>query len=93
MDRISFKWLGKENYYGDRSVAKMKRLLQGQPLDLIHAQFGGNGIRILPLAKQMNIPLIVTFHGFDASEKLSSASYRTASLCLILTRCTTLPIA
>lgn len=54
----------------------MKRLLQGQPLDLIHAQFGGNGVRILPLAKQMKIPLIVSFHGFDASKKLSSASYR-----------------
>jgi len=76
IDRIFFKWLGKEQYYGDKSVAKMKQLLRGQPLDLIHAQFGGNGVRILPLAKQMNIPLIVSFHGFDASKKLASRSYR-----------------
>ena len=54
----------------------MKRLLRDQPLDLIHAQFGGNGVRILPLAKQMNIPLIVSFHGFDASRKLANVSYR-----------------
>lgn len=76
MDRINFKWLNKGRYYGDKSIAKMKRLLQDQPLDLIHAQFGGNGVRILPVAKQLNIPLIVSFHGFDASRKLASRSYR-----------------
>lgn len=76
MDRINFKWLKKGGYYGDKSINKMKRLLQDQPLDLIHAQFGGNGVRILPVAKQLNIPLIVSFHGFDASKKLSNASYR-----------------
>lgn len=70
------KVIGKNHYYGNDSIAKMKRLLQGQELDLIHAQFGGNAIRILPLAKQLNIPLIVSFHGFDASRKLASRSYR-----------------
>jgi len=54
----------------------MKRLLQSQQVDLIHAQFGGNGVRILPVAKRLNIPLIVSFHGFDASRKLASRSYR-----------------
>jgi colanic acid/amylovoran biosynthesis glycosyltransferase len=70
------KWFGKECYYGKNSIARMKRLLQGQSFDLIHAQFGGNGVRILPLAKQLNIPLIVSFHGFDASRKLSNRLYR-----------------
>jgi hypothetical protein len=70
------KLFGKAQYYRSNSIAKMKRLLQDQSFDLIHAQFGGNAIRILPLAKQMNIPLIVSFHGFDASRKLSSQSYR-----------------
>lgn len=76
IDRIGHKWLKKGEYYGRRSLEKMKKKLQGHSIDLIHAQFGGNGIRILPLARLMNIPLIVSFHGFDASKKLSSASYR-----------------
>jgi glycosyltransferase involved in cell wall biosynthesis len=70
------KWFGKAPYYRSNSITKMKRLLKGQPFDLIHAQFGGNAIRILPLAKQLNIPLIVSFHGFDASRKLANRSYR-----------------
>jgi colanic acid/amylovoran biosynthesis glycosyltransferase len=32
---------------------------------LIHSHFGPNGITILPLAKKLDIPLIVTFHGYD----------------------------
>lgn len=77
MDRIRYKWF-KKGYYSDRSIVRMQRMLQGQSLDLIHAQFGGNGVRILPLAKRMNLPLVVSFHGFDASKKLASASYRNA---------------
>lgn len=34
---------------------------------LIHAHFGVCGALALPIAKTINIPLIVTFHGFDAS--------------------------
>lgn len=70
------KWVGANRYYGDQSIAKIKRLLQGQQFDVLHAQFGGNGIHIFPLAKELNIPMIVSFHGFDASRKLASRSYR-----------------
>jgi colanic acid/amylovoran biosynthesis glycosyltransferase len=70
------KWFGNQRYYSNTSIAKMKRLLQSQPVDVIHAQFGGNGVRILPLAKALNIPLVVSFHGFDASRKLASRTYR-----------------
>lgn len=42
---------------------------------LIHAHFGTGGIRMLPLARAAGIPLVVTFHGFDASSLLRNASY------------------
>jgi colanic acid/amylovoran biosynthesis glycosyltransferase len=35
--------------------------------DLIHAHFGLDGVLALPLARQLNIPLIVTFHGYYAT--------------------------
>jgi colanic acid/amylovoran biosynthesis glycosyltransferase len=36
-------------------------------LRLLHAHFGPDGSQVLPLARELGIPLIVTFHGFDAT--------------------------
>lgn len=36
-------------------------------IDCILAEYGMTGAKILPLAKALNIPLIVHFHGFDAT--------------------------
>jgi len=65
----------------DRDVFRLKQTLfslTGSPLlwgrskalsqlNLIHAHFGPDGIYAMALAKQLNIPLIVTYHGFDAT--------------------------
>ncbi|WP_298222263.1 glycosyltransferase [Acidocella sp.] len=42
-------------------------MLEGRRLDLIHAHFGVEGVYALPLAANLNVPLITTFHGFDAT--------------------------
>jgi colanic acid/amylovoran biosynthesis glycosyltransferase len=34
---------------------------------LVHAHFGPDGLRALPLAREIGVPLIVTFHGSDAT--------------------------
>ena len=36
---------------------------------LIHAHFGVGGALALPLAQTLGVPLVVTFHGFDATVK------------------------
>lgn len=36
---------------------------------LVHAHFGPDGVLALPLAKKLGVPLVVTFHGFDATMK------------------------
>lgn len=33
---------------------------------LLHAHYGPNGLRALPIARKLGVPLIVTFHGSDA---------------------------
>ena len=43
-----------------------RRIRQLQP-DVIHAHFGTDGALMLPLARSLGVPLIVTFHGFDAT--------------------------
>ena len=49
----------------------LKRLKELSPC-LIHAHFGLDGVLALPLAKQLNIPLIVTFHGYYATAEIES---------------------
>jgi glycosyltransferase involved in cell wall biosynthesis len=34
---------------------------------LLHAHYGPNGLRVLPLANNLRVPIIVTFHGSDAT--------------------------
>lgn len=40
-------------------------------LHLIHAHFGPNGAYAMPVAHQLKLPLLVTFHGFDATLRTS----------------------
>jgi colanic acid/amylovoran biosynthesis glycosyltransferase len=42
---------------------------------VIHAHFGPNGLAILPYAKRNSLPLIVSFHGYDASQMLQNTEY------------------
>ena len=55
-----------------RSPRLYRRLLGDRRLSLIHAHFGVEGVYALPLARQLKIPLVTTFHGFDAT--LSTAA-------------------
>ena len=43
------------------------RLMESQRPSLIHAHFGIEGVSALPLAVRLKIPLVTTFHGFDAT--------------------------
>ncbi len=54
---------------------RVDRLLIKHKIKLIHAHYGWSGLRILSLARRHTIPLVVSFHGKDASQALSNASY------------------
>lgn len=55
-----------------RSATPYLRLLGSRRPALIHAHFGTDAVYALPLARRLGVPLITTFHGFDAT--LSTAS-------------------
>lgn len=64
--------------FGKVREARFKLLGRAPELDrflaaidpvLIHAHFGSGGALALPTAKRRNLPLIVTFHGSDATMK------------------------
>jgi colanic acid/amylovoran biosynthesis glycosyltransferase len=46
---------------------KVKNYLKRNRPDLVHVHFGFNALLIYPIAKSLNIPMVVTFHGVDAS--------------------------
>ena len=43
------------------------RLVDGHAPDLLHAHFGVEGVYAMPIAARLQIPLVTTFHGFDAT--------------------------
>lgn len=55
-----------------RDPGPYQRLLGERQPALIHAHFGTDGVYALALATRLRVPLITTFHGFDAT--LSTAS-------------------
>ena len=50
------------------SSAQLETLRRLGP-SLIHAHFGPDGVLAQPLAKALRLPLVVTFHGYDATTK------------------------
>jgi colanic acid/amylovoran biosynthesis glycosyltransferase len=46
------------------ALTKQLEALSPRPT-LLHAHYGPNGLRVLPLARRLGVPLITTFHGSD----------------------------
>lgn len=58
------------------SYFRFKKVLKKGKISAIHAHFGQNAVQLFPFAKKYSIPLVVTFHGYDASQALSDEIYR-----------------
>lgn len=41
--------------------------LGGMQPSLIHAHFGPDGVKMLPLSRHLRVPLLVSFHGYDVT--------------------------
>src|SRR5271166_312631 len=59
IEEFSLKRVG----WAPRLIARLKEY---QPV-LLHAHFGTDSTMALPLARKLKIPMLVTFHGYDAS--------------------------
>lgn len=67
---------GRTSPIGGSRARLLGRVVQSEDVRLIHAHFGPSGLEILPLARSMGVPLLVTFHGYDASRLLRNRPYR-----------------
>ncbi len=52
------RWMNKPDSIGITTLKKLD-------VDLVHAHFGTSAVDIWPYAKALNIPMLVTLHGFD----------------------------
>ena len=59
-------WRGLYKFGGMIHPRWVKGLKQLRPT-LVHAHFGSDGGVVFPLCQQLAIPLVVTFHGYDAT--------------------------
>lgn len=62
--------LGSEVLLHHAEATDIRRILQEQKPDLVHVHFGHLAVRVLPIIKSLGIPMIVSFHGVDASKKI-----------------------
>jgi glycosyltransferase involved in cell wall biosynthesis len=63
--------------------ARLARICRARGVRLVHAHFGPDGLDALELARAIGVPLVVTFHGFDATmtdEALLASGGRMAEL-------------
>lgn len=62
----------RNNYFGNYGL---KRFLRVNKIDVVLAEYGMAGVHILPVCQSVNIPMVVHFHGFDATQKKVLGQY------------------
>ncbi len=75
--------INKINRIRGRSYAKLSKdadiffenKIKEEKIELIHAHFGTSAVEIMDLVNRLNVPLVTTLHGFDASYMLKNRGY------------------
>lgn len=68
--------LSNSPYFFPSSTNKfLLNFIKENKITKIHAHYGVNGVKILPVVKKSAIELIVSFHGIDASRLLNDKDY------------------
>lgn len=78
IERAHRAWKKRTGIYRVLSRRQMRffeKICTGNKLKIIHAHYGPSAVEILPLAKKLGLPLIVSFHGYDASTLLRDELY------------------
>ncbi len=73
--RMARNGFGRFDVMSRAQTGYLVRALDKHDVGLIHAHFGPAGLQMLPVAQRLGIPLLVTFHGYDASALLTNEHY------------------
>jgi colanic acid/amylovoran biosynthesis glycosyltransferase len=78
-DRVTGKLI--RTYFGTSlgvkftSYSSLTKILKSDRLKAVHAHFGPKALEVLGIVKKYKVPLVVSFHGHDASRMLRNESY------------------
>jgi len=64
---------GRNNFFGNYGV---KKYLKDNKIEVVLANYGMPGAHMAPICKALNIPMLVIFHGHDATDKKLLHEYR-----------------
>lgn len=70
------RWITRHEQSAERTRDFMAGFTRKHNVDVILAEYGFNGADITPIAKYLNLPLIVHFHGHDAHNETALAPYK-----------------
>lgn len=73
LHKVAKGLVGRNNFFSNYG---MKRFLKQNNIDIILANYGMSASHMVPPAKSMNIPLMVIFHGHDATDKKLLNQYK-----------------
>lgn len=73
LHKIVKGFAGRNNFFGNYGV---KKYLQDNKIDVVLANYGMPASHIMPICKELNIPLLVIFHGHDATDIKLLKEYR-----------------
>jgi colanic acid/amylovoran biosynthesis glycosyltransferase len=63
------EWLRRKAFRLARWSGRLNRQLRADRVALVHAHFGPDAITVHPSARRANLPLIITFHGYDVTTR------------------------
>ncbi len=73
LHKIVKVFAGRNNFFGNYGV---KKYLKDNKIDVVLANYGMPASHMVPICKALNIPLIVIFHGHDATDKKLLKEYK-----------------
>ena len=73
LHKIIKGFLGRNNFFSDYGV---KKYLKQNQIDVVLANYGMSASHMVPACRALNIPLIVIFHGHDATDKKLLHKYK-----------------
>lgn len=75
LNKVAEKFLN-ARLFDIKSYLALKKIFRENRYKAIHAHYGTKAVEILPVAKWYKVPLVVSFHGADASRTLKNEQYR-----------------
>ncbi|MEP3387662.1 MAG: glycosyltransferase [Reichenbachiella sp.] len=74
-NRLLFESGWNISYLSSYEEQFIENYIKKNNIKLIHAHFGHHGIKMLPIARKLKIPLIVTLHGVDITVYTKNKAY------------------